>query len=214
MKRFFAAPFCILTTFCVLLTIGTLKAEADTVNLYLASVGGQSSDGYYVYPYNLSINGNSNLTPLMCISFTQEINIGDSWIATVESVTGSAEEEAAWLLNDANLNPGNLVDDQWAAWELFDPGLTGPDQAGISAQLTGAQSGIASLNFADFEVYVPVAGSQAQSTGDYPQIFLGEATPGGARFSNTPTPEPGSLILFSTGLLGLMVVLYRRRLFA
>ena len=146
----------------------------------------------------------------MCINFTNEIGIGDSWNATVQSIVGTTEEEAAWLYEDANLNPGDLVDDQWAAWELFDPGLTGPDQTGIAALLSSAQSGITNMSFADFVLYVPVAGSKSQSTGDFPQSFLGSIPQGGARLSNSPAPEPGSLILLGSGLLGLSILLYRR----
>jgi hypothetical protein len=202
------------------LVFGSLQAHADTVSLYFVNVGGQSDGGYYVYPYNFSIDGNATTIPLMCISFTQEINPSDSWNATIQSITGSLEEEAAWLFNDANLHPENLADDQFAAWELFDPGVTGPDQTGIMTMLDAAQSGISnwtSSDSANYVLYLPVSGSVSQSIGDYPQTFLGyaaaerDAVEGANTPGNAPTPEPEGLILLGTGLFGFATVLYRRK---
>jgi hypothetical protein len=226
MKKFFATALVTLSTICCLLTCASLLAHADTVSLSFVSTGGQSDDGYYVYPYNFSIDGSAATTPLMCLSFTQEINLGDHWIANVYSITGNAEEEAGWLFNDASLHPGNIADDQFAVWELFDPGLAGPDQTGINAQLAAAASGITnwtSSDFANYVLFLPVPGSVSQSIGDYPQTFLGDAaaernavaqgdlTGGGITLANAPVPESSGLILLGTGLLGFATVVKCRR---
>jgi hypothetical protein len=225
MKKYLVPALCALSSICLLWAFGSPQAHADTVSLNFVSIGGQSVGKYSVYPYYFSIDGSATTAPLMCISYTQEIGIGDSWTATIQSITGSSEEKAAWLFTDANQNPGNIADDQFAAWELFDPDLTGPDQSGIDAQLAAAASGISnwtSSNLANYVLYVPVPGSVSQSIGDYPQTFLGYAAAernaaegvageGGSTMTDAPTPEPSGLILLGTGLLGFATVFHRRR---
>jgi hypothetical protein len=58
-----------------------------------------------------------------------------------------------------------------------------------------------SILYNSYELYIPVAGSQ--SSGGIPQVFMGDPP--------IITPEPGSLFLLGTGLLGLAVFTYRRR---
>ena len=187
--------FTILPLFCLLTLVSPRGAFADPVTLTFIGTGGQSADGSYVYPYNVSVNGNTN--SLMCLSFNNEISSGESWKATVQSITGTLDEEAAWLLNDANHNPGNAINDQLAAWGLFASGVTGSD----NAQLIAAQNFVSSNPndtsfYNQFQLYVPLYGTQ--SSGGDPQIFMGE------------TPEPSSLVLLGTGLLGLALVAFRK----
>lgn len=192
-------------------------ARADQVNLKLESLGGQQSGTDYVYPYNFSVNNSTILTPLMCISFTKDIVVGESWTATVEPISGNATYvEAAYLYTLANAHGAStttIAEAQWANWELFDPNdpnllnsVPDGDQRDISTLLSQAalfaKNNVNTNIYSNLDIYIPVNGSQ--STGGIPQSLIGYSL-------LLATPEPGTLILMGSGLLGVAGFLYLKR---
>jgi hypothetical protein len=211
---FFSVALCVLLLFC------PPMGYADTMTLTLVSVGGQTSGtnpDVYVYPYNFSFNGSTELTPLMCISYENDIYIGESWTATIVPVKGNLlYVEAADILSMAaapGASANTIAVAQWANWELFDPNdskllanLPAGYQPQIDAMLTTAANfaaiNVNSNDFPNIDIFTPLNG---WPTGDgVPQTFVGDPVEG-------ETPEPSSYLLFGTGLLGLAVFGFRRK---
>lgn len=178
-----------------LLAAGFLCASPITTSVKLVNAGSpalKDSQGYYVGPYTLLINGQN--VAALCIDFEDRTSTGTTWNAYLSQVGGDISKtyhptyatqykEEAYLFN-LILQPGaDRIDIQHAAWAITDSNY----HANSAAQ-TYINLAVANYATFDFSGYEIVSGINAQN---HQQEFL----------IRTPTPEPASFALIGVGLL-------------
>jgi PEP-CTERM motif len=208
-----------LSLFCLLPRV-TL---ADTITLTLTNATGGSTDGVDIYPYDFTVTspgGTTTGVALSCLNFDREITFGETWAvdalqlstinpaATYDGELGLRYLEDAWLYNQYNTAAGTNSEIQFAIWSIMDPSVinaSNPSYNGSNAFDATAQTlatealaeanSLPSSYFANDVAFLPDPSGSRTWTDGQPQIFITDPPP-------ATTPEPGSLTLLGTGLIG------------
>jgi hypothetical protein len=219
----------LLAAAAVLLFLAPSAFADATVSMSLTGAGSNGLDGVLIGPYTALINGVS--TPVICDDYADESYIPESWTAFVSPLSNLADtnnpgqtalyEEVIYLSQEllaAPLNSLQAGEIQYALWDVFDSSalanltaFNSADGAAALWYLTDAQNNYGTLSAAvlsEYTIYTPDIADPITCSG-----YAGSVCP-----QSPPqefivrTPEPGTLLLLSLGIGGLLFFGRRKRL--
>ena len=165
------------------------------------------------YPYYVSINGSSTFTPLICDSFDNSVKLNQTWRASalpfLQGIASSMfcstmtlDYKAAGLIFKSMLARRISTNSaQWAIWGLFSTNAStssyfiSKNFGAIDATYLGLAATASNSVFNGLVLYTPTNGRP----GIGPQEYIGYTV-----------PEPGTLTLMGTGLIGLAGFIRRK----
>jgi len=200
MKRLLLVPF----LFTLIVIGAASSARADSVTL--VSIGTNTFQGTSGGPYSGLLNGDP--ISMMCLSFNRHVAVGQTWDVAVNALDaagvanslygGQANallkyQRAAWLYDQLTAAPTQASAIQGAIWNIFNAGT--PDTAASIQWFSAAMS--ANLTGYDFTRFRILTASDRSKHG--PQEMM------------TTVPEPMTMLLLGSGLLGVAAKVRKHR---
>jgi PEP-CTERM motif-containing protein len=197
-----------LAVVCALLLAGTAVADSVT----LTAAGPANQGGVYVYPYTLQIG--SNTYAAICDDYNHEVWVGETWTANIYSFSQYQSgrfgneglqnyQEAAWLLSQIpTAGASEIGDINFAVWSIFTPGVPVQSQTGsldgsaywLTQATIAANNNFYGMNFSNYRIVTPTD----NGTGSPQEYLIATA------------PEPSSLLMLGTGLIGIAGVVKKK----
>ena len=212
------------------MSLGFAAPASASVQFKFINAGTVTAFGYYVGQYagyeGSPVNAN---VVLNCVDFFHHISNGQIWNANLTSLSSNAGigtatrfnslmayRQAAWLTTQyvTAPNAATVGDIQATIWRLF-PGSSTPPAPNSNAWLLASQAyvtanpnGSTYANYyvvTDVNAHLPNGSDNPNSVQEF-MIYDDTFNP-----NVTPTPEPATMMLVATGLLGFAGVRLRRR---
>jgi hypothetical protein len=192
--------------------------QAQTVHFQFTDAGaGYNAFGIYYGTYGGTFDymgADAHHVGLNCVDFFHEVTFGQQWDANISSIgSGSISlsrhagalsiyQDAAWLIS--NYTPANAQATQSTLWNLFsNPGANWPSDPTLLAAAEAPHPG---FDYSNWYIVTDVNAGGPNDASSVQEFLVYDPT-----LHTTSTPEPATMMLFGTGLVGLVGFGIRRR---
>jgi hypothetical protein len=194
----------------VLLVLAPARAGSKNIDtIYFNGQVAFGDHGVGIPPYGGTLNGTA--AEFYCVDFTHDITGNTTWYVDAMNLNSSESAfnstrlknkteylEMAWLITQMEVASTNTLkaEYQWAIWSFT--GATSPYAKGLETTLVNDALFAVENGFSGkgWEILTPIGTYGQEFLVDPPQV--------------SSTPEPSSMLLFGTGLIGLSFAIRKK----